>query len=89
MVLALTVIMSAVTLVTFVVDKKRAQRGSDRVQEKTLLAMTALFGAAGAFVGRILAHHKTAKLYFSVVIWFALILQVLLIVYTAYLAFAC
>ncbi len=86
-VVALTLIMSVVALITFVIDKNRAVEGKDRVQEKTLLSMTALFGAPGALVGRIIAHHKTGKLYFSIVIWFSLLLQAALIVYTAYLAF--
>lgn len=84
--LALIVIMSLAALATFAVDKKRAKQGRDRVKEKTLLAMAACFGALGAFVGRIVAHHKTNKLYFSIVIWFSLIMQALLVVYLGFLA---
>ncbi|MBQ0009597.1 MAG: DUF1294 domain-containing protein [Ruminococcus sp.] len=84
--LALIVVMSAVAFITFAVDKKRAIRGAERVKEKTLLTMAACFGAPGALIGRIVAHHKTGKLYFSIVIWTSLVLQGLLVVYLAFLA---
>ena len=86
-VIALIFVMSVFTLTAFAIDKRRAQKGRERVKEKTLLTMTALFGAIGALIGREIAHHKTAKVYFSIVIWFSLILQAALIGYTAYLAF--
>ena len=87
LVMLFILLMSIFTLAVFSADKKRARKGSERIPEKTLLVMTALFGAFGAFIGRILAHHKTEKGYFSLVIWFSMILQAALIVYTAYLAF--
>ena len=49
--------------------------GAVRIKEKTLLGFTALGGAIGAFFGRILAHHKTDKVYFSMVIYFSLLLE--------------
>lgn len=85
--LALIVIMSLVAFCTFANDKKRAVKGQDRIKEKTLLGMAAFFGAVGALVGRIVAHHKTEKIYFSIVIWFSLVMQALLVVYLAFLAF--
>lgn len=85
--LALIVLMSLVALCTFVNDKKRAKAGADRIKEKTLLSMAAFFGALGAFVGRIIAHHKTDKIYFSIIIILSLVLQAALVVYLGYLAF--
>lgn len=84
--IGLIVVMSIVAFVTFAIDKKRAIRGVERVKEKTLLSMAACFGAPGALVGRIVAHHKTGKIYFSIVIWASLVLQGLLVVYLAFLA---
>ena len=82
---ALIAVMSIVAFITFAADKKRAIRGAERVKEKTLLSMAACFGAPGALVGRIVAHHKTGKLYFGIVIWTSLVLQGLLVVYLAFL----
>lgn len=81
------VIMSLITFVTFIKDKKRAVGGRDRIKEKTLLALAACFGSVGALLGRIVARHKTEKIYFGIVIWFSLILHALLVVYLGYLAF--
>ena len=85
--LGVILLMSFVTFVAFSADKRRAKKERERIKEKTLLAMTACFGAPGALLGRKAAHHKTEKGYFSLVIGFSLILQIALILYTAYLAF--
>ena len=57
-------------------DKKLAVKGAMRVKEKTLLLSAVLNGALGAVIGRILAHHKTDKVYFSITIYLALFFQV-------------
>lgn len=85
--LVLIVIMSLVTFLTFLKDKKLAVAGSERIKEKTLLSLAACFGSVGALVGRIVAHHKTDKVYFSIVIWFSLVMHALLVCYLGYLAF--
>ena len=84
---AFELLMSVIAFATFIRDKRLAVKGAIRVKEKTLLAMAALFGAPGALLGRIAAHHKTEKAYFSIVIVFSLILQAALLVYLGYLAF--
>ena len=71
----LMVIMSFAALIAFAHDKKLAIKGAMRVQEKTLLLLAVLNGALGAFIGRIIAHHKTDKVYFSITIYLALFLQ--------------
>lgn len=86
-VLALEFIMSLVALITFARDKKLAVKGAMRVKEKTLLTMAALFGALGALIGRIVAHHKTDKIYFSIVIWVSLIMQAAAVLFLGYIAF--
>ena len=45
------------------------------IKEKTLLGVTALGGAVGALIGRILFRHKTDKKYFSLTIYFSLIVE--------------
>lgn len=71
------VIMSLVTLVLFKKDKAIATGGiNERIKEKTLLEGVVLGGAIGGFVGRILFHHKTNKIYFSITIYLSLLLQV-------------
>lgn len=71
------VLLSIITLFLFFKDKNMAKNGGGavRIKEKTLLGFTALGGAIGAFLGRILAHHKTDKIYFSMVIYFSLLLE--------------
>ena len=73
--LALVVLMSFVALIAFMRDKKLAEKQKERTKEKTLLFYSVFFGALGALVGRIIAHHKTDKFYFSVVIYFSLLTQ--------------
>lgn len=85
--LAAILLMSAVTLIVFVADKRRAVKGQERVMEKTLLSLTACFGALGALIGRRVAHHKSNKAYFSIVIGCSLFLHAALIGYLAFLAF--
>jgi len=84
---AMLVIMSLVAIITYAVDKKKAVKGDMRIKEKTLLFLGVFFGALGSFIGRILAHHKTDKVYFSIVIIFSLLLQALTLGCLAYVAF--
>lgn len=58
---------SLFTLITFAWDKAAARRGSRRVPEARLLALTLLGGGAGALLGMIWLRHKTRKPRF----WFA------------------
>ena len=73
---AILLLMSGVAFVLFGRDKRMASRGTEvRIREKTLLAVTAYGGALGALLGRLCFRHKTQKVYFSIVIDVALILQ--------------
>lgn len=76
---AYLVFMSLVSIVLYGKDKSNAQGGKGRIQEKTLLWVVCLGGAFGGFVGRILFHHKTNKIYFSFVIYLSMLLQVLVL----------
>ncbi|MCQ2414204.1 MAG: DUF1294 domain-containing protein [Clostridia bacterium] len=75
--LAVEILMSLVAFCLYGKDKKMAGNGTEvRIKEKTLLGLAAFGGAPGAFVGRIVFHHKTNKIYFSFVIYASLLLQV-------------
>lgn len=84
---ALLVLMSLVTMIAFISDKKKAQSGKDRTKEKTLLGLTVLNGAFGAFIGRLIAHHKTDKGYFSLTIYVSMLLQTAVLAVLLSLAF--
>ncbi|MBP5342730.1 DUF1294 domain-containing protein [bacterium] len=68
-------------------DKKLAVKQKERTKEKTLLFYAVFFGALGALLGRILAHHKTDKVYFSIVIYFSLLTQAATLALLVLLAF--
>lgn len=68
---------SCVTFVLFMKDKKMATSGGGpvRIKEKTLLGACVFGGAIGGFIGRLVAHHKTNKIYFSFTIYLSLLLE--------------
>lgn len=80
---------SLCALFLFFKDKKMAQKGGGavRIKEKTLLSVCALGGAIGGFIGRILAHHKTDKKYFSLTIYFSILLEIAVLAVMIYFAF--
>lgn len=84
--IGLVVIMSLISFTAFLRDKKLAVKGKDRTKEKTLLFLSVFFGAPGAFLGRIVARHKTDKGYFSIVIYFSLLCEIALAIYLGVLA---
>jgi uncharacterized membrane protein YsdA (DUF1294 family) len=87
--LALVVVMSLVTSVAFLNDKKKAQnnQGPDRTKESVLLGLTVFNGSIGALIGRLVARHKTDKIYFSIVIYVALFFQVAVACFLGFMAF--
>ena len=78
---AYLLVMSIITCILYKKDKAMAQGGggAKRIKEKTLLGFTALGGAIGAQIGRKLFHHKTDKSYFSLTIWFSILMELALI----------
>ncbi len=78
---AYLVIFSLITFFVFGKDKKMATSGNGpvRIKEKTLLGLVCFGGALGGFLGRIIFHHKTNKIYFSISIYFSLLLQIALL----------
>ena len=60
------IIMSLITFVFYVIDKKRATKGTSRIKEATLLALSILGGGFGGFIAMNLYSHKTRKWYFVI-----------------------
>ncbi len=77
---SILVFMSLVSFILFKNDKKKAIKGKNRTKEKTLLASVVFGGAVGAFFARIIFHHKTDKIYFSLTIYLSILLEALAIV---------
>ncbi|MDY6000451.1 MAG: DUF1294 domain-containing protein [Candidatus Limisoma sp.] len=74
--------LSAINVVTFVLfglDKYNARKGNRRIREVTLMAMAALGGSVGAWMGMRLWHHKTKHRKFRYGIPLILLLQIALI----------
>ena len=70
---------SLITFILFLVDKQLAIKEKTRIKEKVLLFFVAIGGGIGGYFGRILGHHKTKKIYFSLIINLTLILQLLIL----------
>ena len=81
--------MSLISMFLFIKDKNMAKKNGDsnRIKEKTLLGFVAYGGAIGGFIGRIIAHHKTDKFYFTLTIFISLIAWILVGVILALYAF--
>lgn len=77
--LVFLVIVNAISLIFFGVDKLRSKRGGWRIPESKLM-FVAFFGPFGAYAGMLLFRHKTRKAKFLLVPIF-LFIQLCLIVY--------
>ncbi len=73
--IAYILLSSIMTFLLFCKDKKIAVKGADRIKEKTLLSFVVFGGAIGGFIGRLVARHKTDKVYFSFTIYLSILLQ--------------
>ena len=71
------VLMSLIAIVLYGKDKKLAIKNKTRIKEKTLLGVTAIGGGLGAFVARLMFRHKTDKMYFSLTIYFSMLMEAL------------
>lgn len=64
-VFALFALINLMTFMLFGLDKLRAEAGSWRISEGTLLAWAFFGGSIGAYAGRAIFRHKTRKQPFS------------------------
>lgn len=79
------VVMNLIGFLSMLIDKKKAEKGSWRTPEKTLLTIGLLGGSIGSIIGMYVFHHKTKKLRFSVGLPVILILQIVTVCYLKYL----
>ncbi len=80
-ILILLVIYAIYNIVTFIVygiDKKKAQKGTWRISEKTLLSMAFFGGAFGGVFGMQIFRHKTKHIQFKVIVPLSLVIQICL-----------
>lgn len=71
---------SLISFILFLVDKSFAKKeGHKRIKEKILLFFCSIGGGIGGYFGRIVARHKTHKLYFSLIINLTLLLQLMIL----------
>ena len=80
--------MSILAFFTYGIDKNKAKNGggANRIKESTLLGLAAFGGAVGSFIGRIIFRHKTDKLYFSLTIYFSLLIEAITLAILVYFA---
>ena len=75
------IIMNLVGFLSMLIDKKKAERGSWRIKESTLLIIAVLGGSIGSIAGMYTFRHKTQKLNFVVGFPFITILEIILIIW--------
>lgn len=80
LIIGLLILWNLVVFGLYAEDKRRAKRGLWRISEKTLLLTSLLFGGFGAWSAGHMVHHKTQKIYFQLVWWLGIALDVLVIV---------
>ena len=68
------------------IDKRKAEKGKWRIPEKTIFIVTALGGGIGTISGMYVFHHKTRKLQFTIGLPFITILEIIGIVYYAFIS---
>jgi len=85
---AVTVVMSIVSFLLMRNDKNRARRGLRRIPERTLFLAAICFGAIGGTLGMQVFMHKTNHWNFRSFFPLLMIIQIAILGYLAYKAFA-
>lgn len=70
---ALYAVVSVITYITYVIDKKAAIKNRRRVSEKSLHLLALAGGWPGALLAQQRWRHKTQKISFRVVFWLTVI----------------
>ena len=63
------------------IDKRKAEKGKWRIQEKTLFMITVLGGGIGTISGMYTFRHKTQKIGFTIGLPAILILEIITVIY--------
>lgn len=74
-------LINAAGLTIMCLDKLFAKKGAWRVPERTLLLIAFLGGSLGSLLGMLLAHHKTRKPKFCILVPLFLVLHIAAAVY--------
>ena len=77
------VVINLVSFMMFGIDKYKARRGQWRISEATLLAMAAIGGSIGVWMGMKVWHHKTLHSKFRYGV------PIILLVHIALMAYFC
>ena len=77
------VVINLVSFMMFGIDKYKARRGQWRISEATLLAVAAICGSTGAWMGMKVWHHKTLHSKFRYGV------PIILLVHIALMAYFC
>ena len=75
------VVINLVSFMMFGIDKYKARRGQWRISEATLLAVAAIGGSIGAWMGMKVWHHKTLHSKFRYGVPIMLLVHIALIAY--------
>lgn len=75
------IVMNIIGFFIMLVDKRKAQKGSFRIPEKTLLLVSLFGGSIGTLIGMYLFRHKTKKLRFVIGFPMILIFQIIVAIY--------
>lgn len=70
------VVINAITLLAYGIDKIKAKKGAYRIPEKTLIVLAIIGGSIGAILGMVLFRHKIRKPRFAVGLPVILALQI-------------
>lgn len=74
-------VINLVSFMMFGIDKYKARRGQWRISEATLLAVAAIGGSLGAWMGMKVWHHKTLHSKFRYGVPIILLVHIALIAY--------
>lgn len=76
--------LAAINIIGFLamwIDKRKAEKGRWRIQEKTLFMITVLGGGIGTVAGMYTFRHKTQKIAFTIGLPAILILEIVGVIY--------
>ena len=68
------IITNIITFILYCIDKIKAIKNKRRISEKTLCFFTLISPPIGALLGMYIAHHKTRKIKFHIVLIISLII---------------
>lgn len=75
------IFINIVTLLLFIIDKRKAIKKKWRISELTLLTSSFIGGSIGAMIGMYMFRHKTKHWKFIILIPLSMILHVVLFIY--------